>query len=219
VTGAGDEVLAAMAVALAAGGTLREAAALANIAGGLEVEKFGCVPIARDEVLGEIFLEHHKEMGKVRTSGQLAAELSRRRARGQKVVFTNGCFDLLHAGHAATFAFCREHGDVVVVGLNSDSSVKRLNKAGDRPIVDQNNRAALLAGLADVDYVVIFDEETPQKLIETLQPDVLLKGRDWEGRKIAGQDAVESRGGRVVLAPMVEGLSTTAIVERIRQSK
>ncbi len=216
VTGAGDEVLAAMAVAMAAGGDLREAAALANIAGGLEVEKFGCVPITRDEVLGEIMLEHHKSLGKLRTVEQIVPELSRRRARGQKMVFTNGCFDLIHAGHAATFALCKECGDVVVVGLNSDASIRRLNKGAGRPIVGQSERAAVLAAMSDVDYIVLFDEDTPQRLIEAVSPDVLVKGRDWEGKPIAGQEFVESRGGRVVLAPMVEGLSTSGIVEKIR---
>lgn len=215
VTGAGDEVLAAMAVAIAAGGSLREAAMLANIAGGLEVEKFGCVPITREEVLGEIFLEHHKDLGKVRTLEQLLPDLARRRSLGQKIVFTNGCFDLLHAGHVATFRLCKESGDVVVVGLNSDASIKRQGKGGERPIVDEANRAIVLSALADVDYVVCFDEDTPQRLIEAVQPDVLIKGRDWEGKSIAGQDVVEARGGRVVLAPMVEGLSTTGIIAKI----
>ncbi len=215
VTGAGDEVLAAMAVALAAGGSLREAAMLANIAGGLEVEKFGCVPITREEVLGEIFLEHHKDLGKVRTIDQLVPDLARRRSLGQKIVFTNGCFDLLHAGHVATFQLCKESGDIVVVGLNSDASIKRQGKSGNRPIVPQSERATVLAALADVDYVVLFDDDTPQKLIEAVQPDVLVKGRDWEGKSIAGQDVVESRGGRVVLAPMVEGLSTTNLIAKI----
>lgn len=188
---------------------------LANIAGGLEVEKFGCVPITREEVLGEIFLEHHKDLGKVRTLEQLLPDLARRRSLGQKIVFTNGCFDLLHAGHVATFRLCKESGDVVVVGLNSDASIKRQGKGGERPIVDEANRAIVLSALADVDYVVCFDEDTPQRLIEAVQPDVLIKGRDWEGKSIAGQDVVEARGGRVVLAPMVEGLSTTGIIAKI----
>ncbi|MBX3394822.1 MAG: bifunctional heptose 7-phosphate kinase/heptose 1-phosphate adenyltransferase [Phycisphaerae bacterium] len=217
VTGAGDEVLAAMAVALAAGGTLREAAALANIAGGLEVEKFGCVPITRDEVLGELLMEHHQELGKIRTLGQLTPELARRRSRGQRIVFTNGCFDLVHAGHVATFALCREQGDIVIVGINSDASVRRLDKGSSRPIVPEAGRAAVVAAMENVDFVVQFDDDTPQRLIEAIQPDVLVKGRDWEGKPIAGQDVVESRGGRVVLAPLVEGVSTTQIIKRIQQ--
>ena len=215
VTGAGDEVLAAMAVGLAAGGTMVQAAHLANLAGGLEVERFGCVPITRDEVLGEILLEHHKRLGKRRTVEQLLPELARRRAAGERVAFTNGCFDLLHAGHAATFAFCKQHADILVVGLNSDESVRRLNKGPDRPIVAQDHRATLLAAMSDVDYVVLFDQGTPQSLIEAVKPDVLVKGGDWKDKPIAGRKAVEAHGGEVLFAPLVEGLSTSRILERI----
>ncbi|MCG8409340.1 MAG: bifunctional heptose 7-phosphate kinase/heptose 1-phosphate adenyltransferase [Phycisphaerales bacterium] len=218
VTGAGDEVLAALAVATAAGGRLAEAIQLANVAGGLEVEKFGCVPITRDEILGEILLEHHKTLGKVRTLEQLVPELTRRRALGEKIAFTNGCFDLVHAGHAATFAFCKEHADILVVGLNSDTSVRRLGKGDDRPIVGQKDRAAVLAAMADIDYIVIFDDDTPKSLIETIRPDVLVKGQDWKGKTVVGQDVVEADGGKVLLVPLVEGCSTTQIIERIRKN-
>jgi D-beta-D-heptose 7-phosphate kinase/D-beta-D-heptose 1-phosphate adenosyltransferase len=217
VTGAGDQVLAMLAVAVAGGATLHEAAVLANVAGGLEVEKFGCVPIRRDEVLGEILMENHKALGKVRPLEHLLPELERRRQRGEKVVFTNGCFDILHAGHVANLAFCKRQGDILVVGLNSDASVRRLRKGSGRPIVEETNRASVLAALADVDYVVVFDEETPQRLIEAVAPDVLVKGQDWQDRTIVGQDFVERRGGRVVLAPLVEGQSTSTLIERIRR--
>jgi len=218
VTGAGDEVLAALAVAVAAGGNMREAVALANVAGGLEVEKFGCVPITRDEIIAEILLEHHKDLGKVRTVEQLLPELGRRRAHHETVAFTNGCFDLLHAGHVAGFAFCKKHADVLVVGLNSDASVKRLAKGADRPFVAQDDRAAVLAALADVDYIVIFDDDTPRALIEAVRPDLLVKGQDWEGKTVVGQDLVEKHGGKVLLVPIVKGKSTTAIVDLIRRS-
>jgi D-beta-D-heptose 7-phosphate kinase/D-beta-D-heptose 1-phosphate adenosyltransferase len=197
-----------------------EAVALANVAGGLEVEKFGCVPIGRDEVIGEILLENHKTLGKVRTLDQLLPELTRRRrGRHESVAFTNGCFDLLHAGHVANFSFCKQHADVLVVGLNTDASVKRQAKGVDRPIVNQDDRAAVLAALADVDYVVLFDDDTPGTLIEAIRPDVLVKGQDWEGRTIVGQDSVEKNGGKVLLTPLVEGRSTSAIVDRIRGLK
>lgn len=218
VTGAGDEVLAAMSVGIAAGGTLLEAIALANVAGGLEVEKFGCVPITRDEVLGEILLEHHRTLGKVRTVEQLLPELTRRKALHEKVAFTNGCFDLVHAGHVANFAFCKQHADILVVGLNSDASVRALEKGDGRPIVGQEDRAAVLAALADVDYVVLFDEPTPQKLIEAVRPDVLLKGADWKGKEVVGQKFVEAAGGKMLLVPMLEGRSTTGLIEKIRRS-
>lgn len=218
VTGAGDEVLAALAVALAAGAGLREAIALANVAGGLEVEKFGCVPIRRDEMLGEILLENHRALGKVRTLEQLLPELMRRRQRRETVAFTNGCFDLLHRGHVSNLAFCRQHADILVVGLNSDESVRRLDKGQSRPIVCQTDRAAVLAALADVDYVVIFDDDTPRALIEAIQPDVLVKGADWRDRVVVGQEIVEGRGGKVLLAPMVEGISTSNLIDRIRRA-
>ncbi len=215
VTGAGDEVLAALAVAVAAGATMSEAVALANVAGGLEVEKFGCVPIRRDEIVAEILLESHRTLGKVRTLHELLPELNRRR-QSEKVAFTNGCFDLLHAGHVGNFAFCKEHADILVVGLNSDDSVRRQAKGDGRPIVPQDDRAAVLAALANVDYVVLFEEETPQSLIEAIVPDVLIKGRDWEGKTVVGQDVVEKNGGKVLLAPLLKGRGTTDMIRRIR---
>ena len=215
VTGAGDEVLAALAVAVAAGATMSEAVALANVAGGLEVEKFGCVPIRRDEIIAEILLENHRALGKVRTLEGLLPELDRRRQR-KTVAFTNGCFDLLHAGHVASFAFCKEHADILVVGLNSDDSVRRQAKGTSRPVVSQDDRAAVLAALAGVDYVVLFEEDTPQALIEAIVPDVLIKGRDWEGKTVVGQDIVERNGGKVLLAPLLEGRGTTDMIQRIK---
>lgn len=219
VTGAGDEVLAALAVGLALGCDRREAVQLANIAGGLEVEKFGCVPITRDEVIGEILLEHHRDLGKVRTVDVLLPELKRRRAAGEKIAFTNGCFDLLHVGHVATMAECKKHADIVVVGVNSDDSVRRLGKGEDRPIVGQEDRAQVLAALADVDYVVVFDDDTPLALIEAIQPDVLVKGGDWKGKGGAvGSEIVEKAGGQVVFVPLQEGRSTTGLIDKIQSS-
>jgi len=217
VTGAGDAVLAALAVGLSRGASLPEAAALANVAGGLEVEKFGCVPITRDEMLAELLALNHEQLGKRRELPRLLPELARRRARGEKIVFTNGCFDLLHPGHIAYFEFCRKQGDVVVVGLNTDASVRAQSKGSDRPILNQDDRARVLAGLADVDYVVIFDDPTPQKLIEAVRPDVLIKGQDWADKGVVGQPFVESYGGKVVLAKLLEGHSTTGLIERIRR--
>ncbi len=216
VTGAGDAVLAALAVAVAGGASMADAVALANVAGGLEVERFGCVPITRDEVLGELLAEHHREHGKIRTIDRLIPELKRRRDRGETSVFTNGCFDLLHVGHVRNLAFCKAQGDVLVIGLNTDASVRRQDKAGDRPVMPQDDRASVLESLADVDYVVLFDDDTPRSLIESIVPDVLVKGRDYADKEVVGREAVERAGGRVVLAPMIEGHSTSALLERIR---
>ena len=153
---------------------------------------------------------------KIRERTALAPECARLRAAGKKIVFTNGCFDLMHAGHATYLEFARRQGDVLVVGLNTDASVRRY-KGEKRPIVDERNRARMLAALECVDYVTWFDEDEPKALIAELQPDVLVKAADW-AHYVSGRDIVEARGGQVVLAPMVEGLSTTAIIERVVQA-
>ncbi len=143
----------------------------------------------------------------------MCAERARLRAAGRRVVFTNGCFDLLHRGHVEYLAAARALGDVLIVGLNSDASVRR-NKGPSRPLVGEDDRAALLLALRCVDYVVLFGEETPQRLIERLLPDVLVKGRDW-ARFVAGREAVEAAGGRVELLDLLPGRSTSAIVARV----
>ena len=150
---------------------------------------------------------------KIRERGALAQECARLRAAGKKIVFTNGAFDLLHAGHATYLEQARRLGDVLVVGLNTDASVRRY-KGEKRPVVDEQNRARLLAALECVDYVTWFDEDEPKALVAELQPDVLVKAADW-AHYVSGRETVEARGGKVVLAPMVEGLSTTKLIEKI----
>ncbi|NLE59041.1 MAG: D-glycero-beta-D-manno-heptose 1-phosphate adenylyltransferase [Planctomycetes bacterium] len=154
--------------------------------------------------------------GKIRTSDELTSELSLRRNRHESVVFTNGCYDILHAGHVRFLEQCRALGNIIVVGLNSDVSVRAQNKDKDRPIVAQEHRAEVIAALQSVDYVVLFDEPTPLQLIERLRPDVLVKGEDWRDKGVVGREFVESHGGKVVLLPLVEGLSTTNLIEKIR---
>lgn len=215
-TGAGDAVLAMVVAAVVAGASWEEAARLTNIAGGLEVEKFGCVPITREEIIADLRLASGAGAGKTRQAAELAAELSLRKSRGDTIVFTNGCYDILHAGHVQFLERCRELGNVVVVGLNSDASVRAQDKQGNRPIVPEGQRAEVLAALQSVDYVVLFDEPTPEQIIEKLSPDVLVKGEDWADRGVVGREHVEANGGRVVLLPLVQGLSTTTIIERIR---
>jgi D-beta-D-heptose 7-phosphate kinase/D-beta-D-heptose 1-phosphate adenosyltransferase len=215
-TGAGDAVLAMMAVALAAGADLEQAVSLSNVAGGLEVSKFGCVPITRDEVLHDLRRAHEAARGKVRSQIELTGELDTRRQRGETVVFTNGCFDLLHPGHIELLEQAKVLGSVLVVGVNSDASVRSLGKGDDRPIRKQEDRVRMLAALEVVDYVVLFDEPDPGRLIEQVCPDVLVKGSDWAGREVIGRESVESRGGRVVLVDLAEGYSTTTELERIR---
>ena len=217
-TGAGDAVLAMMAVALAAGAGLEQAVPLANIAGGLEVQKFGCVPISRDEVTAELERMHATGRGKVRTLPDLLGEITARRQRGESVVFTNGCFDLLHPGHVEWLERAKEQGSLLVVGLNSDASVRGQGKGTDRPIRSQDVRARMLAALEAVDYIVLFDEPSVLPLIERIRPDVLVKGGDYARSGVVGGDFVERHGGRVVQVKVVEGFSTTGEIERIRKA-
>lgn len=144
----------------------------------------------------------------------MRAERDRLHAEGKSLVFTNGCFDILHRGHATYLSFARSQGDALVVGLNSDSSVRRA-KGEERPVNSQDDRAWVLGSLRAVDYVVVFDEDEPRELISKILPDVLVKGRDW-AHYVSGRDIVEAHGGRVVLADMVEGRSTTATIARMR---
>lgn len=146
-----------------------------------------------------------------------AREARRVRDAGGKVVFTNGCFDILHAGHVRYLNQARELGDMLILGLNTDASVRGLNKAPDRPLNGQELRAEVVGGLAAVDLVVLFDQPTPRELIAAVEPDVLVKGGDWAVADIVGGDLVAARGGRVLSIPMVSGLSTTGLVERIRR--
>ena len=153
---------------------------------------------------------------KVLTGAQLVPILERARAQHKRIVFTNGCFDLMHVGHTRYLQAAKQLGDLLVVGVNSDASVRSLNKAPDRPIVNEAQRAEVLAALGCVDYVVIFAEPDPLPLIKALQPDVLVKGGDWPIDRIVGRDVVERRGGTVRTIPLVPGMSTTALIQRIR---
>jgi rfaE bifunctional protein nucleotidyltransferase chain/domain len=153
-------------------------------------------------------------MNKILDWGTLKNEVERRRKEGQRIAFTNGCFDILHAGHVRYLKEARETGDFLILALNSDASVRAI-KGDKRPIVPQGERAEVVASLEAVDYVVLFDETTPLRLIEYLRPDCLVKGADWRAENIVGGEAVRSWGGRVVLIPFVEGASTTNIVEKV----
>lgn len=216
-TGAGDAVLATLACAIAAGADRVSAVRLANVAGGLEVEKFGCVAISAEEILADLRLTARAGRGKLRTLAELLPEVQLRRDRGETLVFTNGCFDLLHAGHVALLEKARQTASFLVLGLNSDASVRRQGKGPvDRPLVPFEDRARVLTGLESVEYIVGFDAPTPIELIRALRPDVLIKGEDWSGSGVVGSDIVEAYGGRVILIPLLEGRSTTDLVKRIR---
>ncbi|MDE3120070.1 MAG: D-glycero-beta-D-manno-heptose 1-phosphate adenylyltransferase [Nitrospirota bacterium] len=154
---------------------------------------------------------------KIKSRAALAAELAARRAQRERIVFTNGCFDLMHVGHVRYLEEARTLGDLLVVGVNSDESVRALNKGAERPIVPQDQRAEVLAALACVDYVVLFGEPDPGRLIAELRPDVLVKGGDWAPEQIVGRETVQAHGGTVRTIPLVPGVSTTSLIETIRK--
>jgi D-beta-D-heptose 7-phosphate kinase/D-beta-D-heptose 1-phosphate adenosyltransferase len=214
ITGAGDMVLAVVGLCLAAGADYAEAAALGNVAGGLEVERIGVALLSREEILRDL-LEHDPSGRSKRPSlTALVAEVRGRQRAGQKIVFTNGCFDILHAGHVRLLRQAAALGDFLVVGLNSDASVRRL-KGPTRPLNNEEARSELLAALEPVDAVVAFEEDTPFALIEALGPDVLVKGGDYRPDEVVGREVVEARGGQLVLVPLVEGHSTTNLARRL----
>jgi D-beta-D-heptose 7-phosphate kinase/D-beta-D-heptose 1-phosphate adenosyltransferase len=156
---------------------------------------------------------------KILNRDKLNAVLAQARARGRKIVFTNGCFDILHIGHTRYLAAAGNLGDVLVVGVNSDASVRSLNKGPDRPLVGQEERAEILASLEAVDWVCVFSESTPARLLEIVKPDVLVKGGDWAKEDIVGGEEVLARGGQVMSLPLVPGHSTSALLDRIRERK
>ncbi len=215
VTGAGDMVLATLAVTLGTGCDYKTAVQLCNITGGIEVGKFGAATVTVDEIINEIVGQNRDKTGKVRSVDSLITELDWHRSQKNTIVFTNGCFDVLHRGHIEFLKFCKAQGGTVVVGLNSDSSVRNI-KGPERPIHNQNDRAAVVGALETVDYITVFDEPDPLDLIKKVKPDVLVKGRDWAHKGVIGAEFVESYGGRVVLAPLVEGKSSTSVIEKMK---
>lgn len=218
VSGAGDMVLATLAIALVAGCDYETAVELSNVTAGIEVEKFGTATVTIEEVINEIVSQNRGKSGKVHSIDFLMGQLTWHRRQNETTVFTNGCFDVVHRGHIEYLEFCKSQGDVVIVGLNSDRSVRTI-KGPERPINNQYDRAAVLAALESVDYVVIFDEPTPTDLIKKVRPDILVKGEDWAEKGVVGREFVESYGGKVLLAPLVEGKSSTATIEKLKSLK
>jgi D-beta-D-heptose 7-phosphate kinase/D-beta-D-heptose 1-phosphate adenosyltransferase len=215
VTGAGDTVIALLARYLAAGVPLSSAVRIANAGAGVVVGKIGAGTVSPIELYHALGSEAASFENKLVQRGQIADVARDLREKAMRIVFTNGCFDLLHAGHARYLAWARAQGDVLIVGVNADASVRRL-KGASRPFVAEEDRQTLLAALAAVDYVTPFDEDTPERLIQEIRPDVLVKGADWEGKEVAGQRFVEAGGGRVLFAPLLEGRSTTHLAGRIK---
>lgn len=215
VTGAGDTVISTLAAALAAGEDLTTAVGLANLAAGIVVGKLGTAAISAPELRRAIQREAGSERG-VLSLEQLKAAVEDARAHGERVVFTNGCFDILHAGHVTYLEQARAQGDRLIVAVNDDASVTRLKGVG-RPINAVDRRMAVLAGLEAVDWVTSFAEDTPENLLRELSPDVLVKGGDYSVDQVVGADIVQAYGGEVRVLGLVENSSTTAIVNKIRQ--
>jgi D-beta-D-heptose 7-phosphate kinase/D-beta-D-heptose 1-phosphate adenosyltransferase len=203
-----------MAMALAAGVELSDAAGLANLAGGIAVSKTGTATVSRDELATSLIAQNlGSAEAKIASSDGAAEAVARWRARGLKVGFTNGCFDLLHPGHVSLIGEAAGACDRLIVAINSDASVKRL-KGPNRPVQNEAARAMVLASLADSDLVVVFDEDTPLALLRRLKPDVLVKGGDYSVDEVVGGDIVSAYGGEIRLAAFVEGQSSSAMIAR-----
>ncbi|MBK7404427.1 MAG: bifunctional heptose 7-phosphate kinase/heptose 1-phosphate adenyltransferase [Phycisphaerales bacterium] len=218
VTGAGDVFLAGLAAGRANGLSWPDATQLANVAAGLEVEVFGAQPIPIERVHQQVLAEASGRSGKLRSLSQLLVEAKAWRRDGKRIVFTKGCFDVLHSGHVSLLERAAGAGDVLVVGINTDGTVRAL-KGDGRPVNSEAERARVLGALGCVDRVILFAEPTPAELIESLAPDVLVKGDEYPIEKIPGARCVIERGGQVLRIPMIEGKSTTATVNRIRSSQ
>jgi D-beta-D-heptose 7-phosphate kinase/D-beta-D-heptose 1-phosphate adenosyltransferase len=214
VTGAGDTVVAVLAAALAAGESLESGTVLANLAAGLVVAKLGTAAISGPELRRAINQQNGRG---VMTAEQLVLAVQDARAQGEKIVFTNGCFDIIHAGHVGYLSQARALGHRLVVAINNDDSVKRLKGAG-RPINPVDRRMAVLAGLSAVDWVVSFADDTPETLLQLSRPDVLVKGGDYRLDQVVGGEFVHSYGGEVRVLDFLDNCSTSAIVEKVRTS-
>lgn len=215
VTGAGDTVISVLAVALAAGSPLEDAVALSNIAAGIVVGKLGTAVVSAPELRRAVHQEGGIGRG-VMTPEQLKVAIEDARAQGERIVFTNGCFDIIHAGHVGYLDTARRQGDRLIVAVNGDESIRRLKGPG-RPINPLERRMAVLAALEAVDWVVPFHTDTPEPLLEALHPDVLVKGGDYSVDQVVGADIVTGYGGEVRVLDFIDDVSTTKIVERIRE--
>ena len=213
VTGAGDTVLSTLGFVLAAGKEIDEAAKIANAAAAVVVGKLGSATCSWDEIIAyETSLYESTTKHRIKSRKDLSLTIKHLKSEGKKIVFTNGCFDILHLGHVKYLEMAKSFGDVLIVGVNSDTSVKRL-KGKSRPINPEYDRAYLLAALDVVDFVTIFDEDTPYELIKALKPDILVKGGDYKGKEVVGSDIVKE----VRLVDFVDGKSTTNIIERVKR--
>jgi D-beta-D-heptose 7-phosphate kinase / D-beta-D-heptose 1-phosphate adenosyltransferase len=215
VTGAGDVVLTFFGLLAIAGLSFSSAASIANLAAGIEVGKIGTEIITREDIARALQPPHDHFERKIVSEDELRLALDRERHAGRRIAFTNGCFDVLHSGHLQMLSYARAQGDLLVVGLNSDRSIRAI-KGPERPVCNAADRARMVAAFEMVDYVVVFDETRAERIIRKVRPDVLIKGEDYRGKVVDGQAYVEGYGGRVALAPLLAGHSTSGLIGRIR---
>lgn len=214
VTGAGDTVISVFTLCYSLGASLDDCCKISNMAASIVVSKFG-TSVAYPDELWQLISDDIPSNGlKILTLEQAKQKAAFLRQGGKRIVFTNGCFDIVHAGHISSFKQARNFGDVLFVGVNSDASIRRI-KGDKRPIVAQENRMKLLESLECVDFVVMFDDDTPENLIRTVKPDVLIKGKDWEGKEVAGGEFVRQNGGKICFVDLEDGLSTTNVINKI----
>jgi D-beta-D-heptose 7-phosphate kinase/D-beta-D-heptose 1-phosphate adenosyltransferase len=218
VTGAGDVVLSTFGLFAIAGLGYPSAARLANLAASIEVTRLGTEVISREDLARALAPSRDGYERKILSHEELKAALARERRAGRRIAFTNGCFDVLHAGHVQLLSFARAQADALVVGLNSDRSVRTIKGEG-RPVYPAAERARILAAMEPVDYVVVFDEPRAEKIVRVVKPDVLVKGEDYRDKVVDGRDFVESYGGHVVLAPILHGHSTTETIAKLLKSR
>ena len=214
VTGAGDTVISVFGMSLFSGFSYEEAAWLANMSAGIVVGKIGTAVVTLDEINEYLKEEMLRTSNTVLGLNEVKQVVSLAKSVGKSVVFTNGCFDLIHGGHIEFLQQAKKQGDILILGINSDESVRAIKGAG-RPIKSQDERANILSALQDVDYITIFNEETPESLIREIRPDVLVKGDDYKLEDVVGREIVEGYGARVALIPIVKGLSTSSTVDKI----
>jgi len=213
VSGAGDTVVAAIALSVASGASYEEASIIANQAAAIEVSKLGTATVSQKELVRRFEHEH----AKIKDANDLISILESQKAQGEKVVFTSGCFDILHLGHISYLKSAAKLGNVFVVGLNTDDSIKRI-KGDSRPIISEEQRAEIISLLDFVDYVTFFDEDTPEAILELLKPDVFVKGGDYNEEDLPEASVVKSYGGEISLVPFIEGYSSSKIIDKILKS-
>lgn len=211
VTGAGDTVVSMIASTMAVGAELEDSCKLANMAAAIVCSKFGAASASLEELIDAV---EQGAKDKTFTLEEVQKRLQNAREQGKTIVFTNGCFDLLHAGHLSSFRQARQYGDILIAAVNSDASVKRI-KGDNRPIINEENRIRMVSALKYVDYVVLMEENDPTRLISVLKPDVVVKGRDWEGKYMPERETIESYGGEMQFIDLEKGLSTTEIIDKV----